>query len=218
MVSNDTKPPKKKRKIVPESLPDSAAEIQVEVLPGSDPMTVDEFPPTSKPQETLPALPRFPLPLQPEAPSPSVLYLQGVDQALIEAEIIDPRRTLALSSELAEDDSKLSLRTRQRLSQLGILELFAGMRQRFVLWMVIFIPELFLLSPNRNSSFPPTTFTNLKIFVPTVRFPQGSLCLRPYREWKDPCIRPTNRRGSLQMPGLFESISDISSARLYLLG
>lgn len=80
----------------------------------------------------LPTLPRFPLPRQPEAPSASVLYLQGVDEALIEAEIVDPAKTLPLSiladgdGEGERDESGLSLKTRQRLVQLGILELFAG--------------------------------------------------------------------------------------------
>lgn len=79
---------------------------------------------------TLPTLPRFPLPRQPEAPSASVLYLQGVDEALIEAEIVDPAKTLPLNTDIDEeeddDGSGLSLKTRQRLAQLGILELFAG--------------------------------------------------------------------------------------------
>ena len=81
----------------------------------------------------LPALPRFPLPRQPEAPSPAVLYLQGVDEALIEAEVIDPAQILSFSVDDKEDASGLSLKARQRLSQLGISELFAGKLIYYVL-------------------------------------------------------------------------------------
>lgn len=84
-------------------------------------------------REELPALPRFPLPRQPEAPSPAVLYLQGVDEALIEAEVVDPAQTLSFSTEATVDASGLSLKARQRLSQLGISELFAGMFLRYLL-------------------------------------------------------------------------------------
>src|ERR1700733_9965426 len=77
---------------------------------------------TSPVLQQLPALPRFPLPKQPEAPSPAVLYLQGVDEALIEAEVVDPARTLPFFADDKEDASGLSFKTRQRLSQLGISE------------------------------------------------------------------------------------------------
>jgi len=83
--------------------------------------------------QQLPALPRFPLPKQPEAPSPAVLYLQGVDEALIEAEVVDPARTIPFFANDQEDASGLSLKARQRLSQLGISELFAGMSSHCVL-------------------------------------------------------------------------------------
>jgi hypothetical protein len=83
--------------------------------------------------EELQALPRFPLPRQPEAPSPAVLYLQGVDEALIEAEVVDSARTLSFSTESREDASGLSLKARQRLSQLGISELFAGTSLHYLL-------------------------------------------------------------------------------------
>jgi ATP-dependent RNA helicase DDX51/DBP6 len=49
-----------------------------------------------------------------------------MDQAMIEAEVVHPSRTVTLSSDSAEDISKLSGKTRQRLAQLGITELFAG--------------------------------------------------------------------------------------------
>ncbi|KAF8301044.1 DEAD-domain-containing protein [Clavulina sp. PMI_390] len=121
--------PKKRRKV--ENPPNS----QTSTLPTHDVSmedTVDEPSQQRAPEvhdipiEELPSLPRFPLPRQPDAPSAAVLYLQGVDEALIEAEVVDPARTVALSQEPSVDDeSGLSAKTRQRLSQLGITELFA---------------------------------------------------------------------------------------------
>lgn len=74
------------------------------------------------------ALPSFPLPSRPDAPSKATLALQGLDKAIIEAELIEPRRTLPIQSTGAEDPSLgLSERTKKRLQELGITELFAGM-------------------------------------------------------------------------------------------
>lgn len=73
------------------------------------------------------ALPRFPLPKLPNAPSKSVLALQGLDQALVDAEIVDPATTLPVPAEGEDDgDTMLSAKTRKRLHELGISELFAG--------------------------------------------------------------------------------------------
>ncbi|KAF9520837.1 hypothetical protein BS47DRAFT_1370315 [Hydnum rufescens UP504] len=76
-------------------------------------------------QESLAYLPSFPLPSQPAPPSASVLYLQGLDQALIEAEIVDPSQVRKLTMGQERDSLGLSFKTRQRLAQLGISELFA---------------------------------------------------------------------------------------------
>lgn len=74
------------------------------------------------------ALPRFPPPALPNAPSKSVLALQGLDKALVDAEIIDPSTILAILSD-AEEDTVIGLshKMRKRLRELGINELFAGM-------------------------------------------------------------------------------------------
>jgi ATP-dependent RNA helicase DDX51/DBP6 len=73
------------------------------------------------------ALPRFPLPVLPNAPSQSVLALQGLDPALVDAEIVDPSTSLAISPDAKEDTTTgLSQRMRRRLGELGINELFAG--------------------------------------------------------------------------------------------
>ena len=75
------------------------------------------------------ALPAFPRPRKPEAPSKSVLALQGLDKALIEAEVVDPATTVPLDTGAkgAQDErTGLSGRIRSRLKDLGITELFAG--------------------------------------------------------------------------------------------
>ncbi|KAF9223498.1 DEAD-domain-containing protein [Gyrodon lividus] len=51
--------------------------------------------------------------------------MQGLDKALIHAEVIDPSAALPLSSSEEADDTGLGARTRKRLLELGISELFA---------------------------------------------------------------------------------------------
>ncbi|KAI0688398.1 P-loop containing nucleoside triphosphate hydrolase protein [Cytidiella melzeri] len=68
---------------------------------------------------TTSALPIFPLPKRPDAPSKSTLALQGQDRALIEAELVDPQKTIAL------EEGNLDEKTSRRLKELGIQELFA---------------------------------------------------------------------------------------------
>lgn len=75
----------------------------------------------------LSALPSFPLPALPDAPSKSVLALQGLDRALIDADVVDPSTILPIPD--AEDDdggTRLSAKIRKRLKSIGITELFAG--------------------------------------------------------------------------------------------
>ncbi|KIK92071.1 hypothetical protein PAXRUDRAFT_148127 [Paxillus rubicundulus Ve08.2h10] len=79
-------------------------------------------PPGVKPQGTLPS---FPLPALPNAPPKSVLVMQGLDKALIHAEVINPSTTLPLSLSEEADNTGLGARTRKRLLELGINELFA---------------------------------------------------------------------------------------------
>ncbi|KAI9061028.1 DEAD-domain-containing protein [Trametes sanguinea] len=84
---------------------------------------------TTRPRSPTPpvALPAFPQPRRPDAPSKTVLALQGLDKALIEAEVIDPATTLPLqaSQDTQDERSGLSGRMCKRLSDLGIAELFA---------------------------------------------------------------------------------------------
>lgn len=78
---------------------------------------------------TLPAtLPSFPLPILPNAPPKSVLALQGLNQALVDAEIVDSTTVLPIPLNKETDGgTRLSEKTRKRLQELGITELFAGL-------------------------------------------------------------------------------------------
>lgn len=74
------------------------------------------------------ALPSFPQLRRPDAPSKSLLALQGLDKALIEAELVEPDTVLPLdtSDKVQHEETGLDLKTRKRLHELGITELFAG--------------------------------------------------------------------------------------------
>ncbi|CDO77381.1 hypothetical protein BN946_scf184835.g3 [Trametes cinnabarina] len=94
------------------------------------PTTSKESPATAKPRSPTPpaALPAFPQPRRPDAPSKTVLALQGLDKALIEAEVVDPSTTLPLpltTHDAQDERTGLSGRMCRRLSDLGIAELFA---------------------------------------------------------------------------------------------
>ena len=75
----------------------------------------------------LPGLPSFPPPALPNPPSKSLLALQGLDQALVDAEVVDPATLQTISLESEATETGLGERTRKRLIELGITELFAGL-------------------------------------------------------------------------------------------
>jgi ATP-dependent RNA helicase DDX51/DBP6 len=79
-----------------------------------------------RPQSPEATLPSFPLPTLPNAPSKTDLALQGLDQALIDAEIVDPGKLMAIPEGESSGGTGLSEKTRKRLKDLGITELFAG--------------------------------------------------------------------------------------------
>lgn len=66
------------------------------------------------------ALPSFPLPKHPDAPSKTDLALQGLDKSLADAKIVWDGDTQNM------EDTKMSGRMKKRLKELGIVELFAG--------------------------------------------------------------------------------------------
>ncbi|CAE6461990.1 unnamed protein product [Rhizoctonia solani] len=117
-------PPKKKRK-------ESRNEREPSPLDhnGDDSMDIEPSQPLSRPTPPveLPALPSFPLPSQPAPPSKAVLALQGLDQAILEAEIIDPTITTRIPAPNEPDllGLGISRRMRERLVELGIDSLFA---------------------------------------------------------------------------------------------
>jgi ATP-dependent RNA helicase DDX51/DBP6 len=76
----------------------------------------------------LATLPSFPLPALPNAPPKSVFALQGLDQALVDAEIVDPSTLLPIPLDADNDaGTGLTEKMRRRLKELGITELFAGL-------------------------------------------------------------------------------------------
>ena len=96
------------------------------------PMNVDGPIENTQPTQRSPtpqaALPSFPRPVVPDGPSKSTLALQGLDKALLGAELVDPSRTLPLDGIIRNPGELpvLSERMKKRLTELGIVELFAG--------------------------------------------------------------------------------------------
>jgi ATP-dependent RNA helicase DDX51/DBP6 len=78
----------------------------------------------------LPSLPSFPQPRQPPAPPRAQLASQGLDRALARAQLVDPALSSPISFDTQDDTSGLSTKTRTRLKELGITELFAGLFYR----------------------------------------------------------------------------------------
>ncbi|CEL55719.1 ATP-dependent RNA helicase dbp6 OS=Schizosaccharomyces pombe (strain 972 / ATCC 24843) GN=dbp6 PE=2 SV=1 [Rhizoctonia solani AG-1 IB] len=117
-------PPKKKHK---------QSHKEQEPLPldhrGNDLINNEPFQSPSRPASPveLPTLPSFPLPTQPTAPSKAVLAIQGLDKAILEAEIIDPTVTTQIPAPGEPDLLGLGIsnKMRERLAELGIDSLFA---------------------------------------------------------------------------------------------
>ncbi|KAL0954606.1 hypothetical protein HGRIS_003566 [Hohenbuehelia grisea] len=119
------KRPKKRRKVEldePES--ERARTVDDARPPSTEARNASSLP--RSPSPPAPALPSFPLPALPNPPSKSDLALQGLDKALVDAQLIEPSTLLPLPLE-GEDDggSGLSEGMRKRLKELGITELFA---------------------------------------------------------------------------------------------
>ena len=123
-VAGDDSKKRKKRKLDHSVAEDSVEGQQPQPVKGDEPNLVDE-PVSNRP------LPRFPLPTLPDAPSKTELALQGLDKAQIEAELVDPNCTLSIDLDADNNQSALSLKTRKRLTDLGVNELFAGISHPF---------------------------------------------------------------------------------------
>jgi ATP-dependent RNA helicase DDX51/DBP6 len=132
-VRKKEKRPKKKRKIEKVDEPENNGQA----YPQED-MIVDI--PTREPQEVSTGtehvkkhvetdspvlIPSFPMPVQPPPASRAQLTLQGMDSAMLGAEIVEPGLTEGLSKE-GGVATRLSTRMLKRLGELGITELFAG--------------------------------------------------------------------------------------------
>ncbi|KAI0787926.1 P-loop containing nucleoside triphosphate hydrolase protein [Fomes fomentarius] len=119
----DEERPKKRRKLDTDEVSlhraSSAPEEDEVVVQSEAPRPGSPTPPV--------ALPLFPQPRRPDAPSKSVLALQGLDKALIQAEVVNPATILPLetSKEVQDEKTGLSARMRKRLQDVGITELFA---------------------------------------------------------------------------------------------
>ena len=114
---------KKKRKLA-HSTAEGSADDQPQPVRTDEPNLMDE-PGSSR------TLPRFPLPTRPDAPSKTELALQGLDRAQIEAELVDPNSTLPIDLGADNNRTALGLKTRKRLIDLGVNELFAGISHYF---------------------------------------------------------------------------------------
>ncbi|RDX57579.1 DEAD-domain-containing protein [Lentinus brumalis] len=137
--------PKKRRKLdTPPPRPSSTPEDNIEVDESEEP-AVQPRPRSPTPPVALPA---FPQPRRPEAPSKNVLALQGLDKALIEAEIVNPATTLPLdvAKDVQDERTGLSGKMRRRLQDLGITELFAVQTA---------VVPLLLSSPGSRSLYRP---------------------------------------------------------------
>jgi ATP-dependent RNA helicase DDX51/DBP6 len=118
----------------------------------------------------LATLPSFPLPVLPNAPSKSALALQGLDKALLDAEIIEPSRVVPVHS-IGHDRKDgqlpvLSEKTTKRLHELGIAEFFAGMSFAFSSWTpfdgVLVSTDCFAAIPSSTSIAPKGVMLSLR--------------------------------------------------------
>lgn len=115
-------PPKKRQRVVLEG-PDSDISDSEEIRDSEN----EELPGIQRPlANTTGTLPSFPSPTVPNAPPKSVLAMQGIDKALIHAKVINPAAVTPLSTAEEDHVTGLSWKTRKRLLDLGISELFAG--------------------------------------------------------------------------------------------
>jgi hypothetical protein len=121
------------------------------------PSVVEDLPSQNPPTDSLPT---FDMPSVFIPDFQRTLTLQGLDQGLIGAEIVDSSKTIPIESLDSESDSPgiISTKTKKRLKELGITEFFAGdlyFTQSFDFFL--FITASF--SPNGAASIPNSSVT-----------------------------------------------------------
>ncbi|KAG5652764.1 hypothetical protein H0H81_003702 [Sphagnurus paluster] len=122
-VEDSRSRPKKRRKTTAEPTKVVDMVLEESIVPLPEPIT--ELPVPTELDLPPGTLPSFPLPALPDAPSKSTLALQGLDKALVDAELVDPKTLLPIPDGEEDGGTMLSERTRKRLKDLGITELFA---------------------------------------------------------------------------------------------
>lgn len=116
------KPKRLKKRPRHEGQEETDIEMEMEILQADAPLPT-RMSPTP---ELFNALPSFPLPALPDAPSKSLLALQGLDQALLGAELVSPSTVLPIPTGKDDGGTRLSEKMRKRLRDIGVVELFAG--------------------------------------------------------------------------------------------
>ena len=143
---------RKKRKLDHPTPEGSGEDQQSQPVEADDPNPVDDSGSNC-------ALPQFPLPTHPDPPSKNELALQGLDRAQIEAELVDPNCTFSIDLDTDNDQSVLSLKTRKRLIDLGVNELFAGISHYFSREVFLAAKVKQFRRPLFRSCFDPETNT-----------------------------------------------------------
>jgi ATP-dependent RNA helicase DDX51/DBP6 len=125
----ETRPPKERRpkkKRRKETAEDAQQTVPEDIeTPQTPPAAKDVVgAPPNIPVDTY--IPSFPLPSQPPMASKAQRTLQGMDSAMLDAEIVDPTLTTSLYTDGQSVGKLLSPRMLKRLADIGVTELFAG--------------------------------------------------------------------------------------------
>lgn len=162
-AQKDEPRPKKRRKLDTPEAEDGppATTSEVTSIPPVTPRARSPTPPAT--------LPVFPQPRRPDAPSKTVLALQGLDKALIEAQVVDPATTLPLDDDYESRDERtgLSGKMRKRLQELGIAELFAGQCSLFIGHSEMTYEGVYGNSTDRGCAITPLIFQSA-VTLPTI--------------------------------------------------
>lgn len=120
----ERRPKKKRRKETSRDDQDEAQEYTVPDEPQDTTLAIEK-PEIPSDDHLDVQIPSFPLPSQPVMASKSQRVLQGMDSAMLDAEIVDPGLTSSLEDYANGTKKNLTPRMLKRLADLGITELFA---------------------------------------------------------------------------------------------